>query len=97
MFRRKFIAGLTVAGVSGLSAGLHDAKRSQNRVVTFHIKGFSCVTCATGLDTILRRHKGVVNSTSSYPNATTILEFNPAVVSADSLKALISEMGFNVL
>lgn len=93
MFRRKFIARLGLASASGLAA-VGAAHAGQSRTVTYRVKGFSCITCAVGLDTLLCRQKGVVHSKSSYPDATAVIEFDPALVSEQSLKALISEMGF---
>lgn len=85
MFRRKFIRSLTVAGVTGLAAD--DAK---NKTVKYRIQGFSCVTCAGGLHTMLQQQESVVRSKSSYLDATTTIEFKPSI----TLKAFISEMGF---
>ncbi len=89
MFRRKFITGLTVAGVSGLAA-----EGTETKTVTYRIQGFSCVTCAVGLDTMLQRQDGVVRSKSSYPDATTTIEFRPSATDEKSLKGFILEMGF---
>ena len=89
MFRRNFIARLTLAGVGCGAAG-----DSDNRTVTYRVKGFSCVTCAVGLDTMLRQQAGVVHSQSSYSDGITTIEFKPAIVNEKSLKAFISDMGF---
>jgi Cu+-exporting ATPase len=88
MIRRNFIqwiSGLAAAGAAGAS---------QSRTVTFHVTGFSCITCAVGLDTLLRRQKGVVRSDSSYPNASATIEYNPDLVTEETIKRLIGEMGF---
>lgn len=91
MFRRNFLASIGAIGAVGSAAGASD-----NRTVTYRVKGFSCVTCAVGLDTMMSRQKGVVHAKSSYADATTTIEFKPAWVSEDSLKAAIAEMGFSV-
>jgi copper chaperone CopZ len=88
MFRRKFIAGLTLAGAGAMASG------ADTRKVTFRIAGFSCITCAVGLDTMMRDKAGVVHSQSSYQDAKTTIEFKPKVVSEEALKAFIAEMGF---
>ncbi len=67
---------------------------NKNKTVTYHIKGFSCITCAVGLDTMLGRQTGVIQSKSSYPDAITVIEFNPDVVTEKSLKDCIAELGF---
>ncbi len=86
MFRRNFLQRIAFGAGVGLAP-----KRS---TVTYRIRGFYCVTCAVGLDTLLRQKKGVLRSKSSYANATTVIEFDPGVVTEKELKAFIAEMGF---
>ena len=62
--------------------------------MTYRIQGFSCVTCAVGLDVILEQQKGVVRAKSSYNDARTTIVFHPESVTESSLRALIAEMGF---
>ena len=93
MFRRRFIQLMTLAGAGSLATA-RTAEAAQEKSVTYHIKGFSCITCAVGLDVMLRRNKGVLRSNSSYPDATTTIDFNPAQITPDTLKSLIAEMGF---
>lgn len=66
MVRRQFIQLATLAGVSGL-ATIGAVTATETRTVTYRVKGFSCITCAVGLDTMLSRHKGIVRSESTYP------------------------------
>jgi copper chaperone CopZ len=86
MFRRNFLQRIALGTSVGLTA--------KSKTVTYHVKGFTCVTCAVGLDTLLQRQKGVVRSKSSYRDATTTVEFNPELVTEKELKAFIAEMGF---
>jgi Cu+-exporting ATPase len=86
MIRRNFIAGLAAA-VGTLPA-------ADTKTVTYTIKGFTCVACAVGLDTLLQRQDGVIHSHSTYPEARTTIEYKPAVMTEQALKAFISEMGF---
>jgi|SRR5690348_1909650 copper chaperone len=95
MIRRKFIRQITVAGTGGLATAGTAAARDR-RTVTYRVKGFSCVTCAVGLETILRRERGVTNAQASYPKAVVTIEYDPALISEPSLKALIAETGFSV-
>jgi copper chaperone CopZ len=90
MFRRKFFARLAMAG----AATIGTAHSADSKTVVYQIKGFTCVTCAVGLDTLLQQQPGVVHSKSSYTDATATIEFRPSVISENALKALISEMGF---
>jgi copper chaperone CopZ len=95
MIRRQFIQRLAVAGTGG-AAVIRTAQGGENKIVTYKVKGFTCVTCAVGLETLLRQEKGIVQAKASYPKADVVIEFNPAVVSEQALKAYIGEMGFSV-
>lgn len=91
MFRRHFLQLMTLAGAGSLA---RNAEATQEKTVTYHIKGFSCVTCAVGLDVMLRRNKGILRSHSTYPEAITKIDFEPAVITTETIKSLIAEMGF---
>jgi copper chaperone CopZ len=92
MFRRNFITqvALSAAAIGKMTA-------ADTKTVTYKIKGFTCVTCAVGLDTLMQQQEGVVRSKSTYPEAVTTIEFKPSVITEKSLKGFISEMGFQVL
>jgi copper chaperone CopZ len=94
MIRRNFLQRLAFIG--GFTA-VSKAAANGNRVVTYRIKGFTCITCAVGLDTLLRQQIGIVRSESSYPEAKTTVEYNPKLMSEKALKALVTEMGFSVV
>jgi len=86
MIRRNFI--------TGLAAAVGSIQAADSKTVTYKIKGFTCITCAVGLDTLLQRQEGVVHSKSTYPEAVTTIEYKPAVVTERALKSFIAEMGF---
>jgi copper chaperone CopZ len=95
MFRRHFIRRVTLGSAASLAAaGTASAKSGKS--VLYQIKGFTCVTCAVGLETLLRREPGIERAEASYSKATVIIEFDPARVSEKRLKELISELGFSV-
>jgi hypothetical protein len=67
MDRRKFICRVTGAGASaGLSIG-DSAAAAENRSVVYTVNGFTCITCAVGLEVMLRGLKGVTRANASYP------------------------------
>ncbi len=95
MFRRQFFQRMTSAGAAGIAvAGMTEA--GQYRKVTYRVRGFTCVTCAVGLETMLRREKGIVHVEASYPKAMVTIEFDTAEFTEDSLRKFIAEMGFSV-
>lgn len=91
MFRRRFIQ--SIAGSVATAAA---TKAGQHKTVVYQVKGFTCVTCAIGLETLLRRQKGIARADASYPDGIVNIEFDPNLVTDNSLREFISEMGFSV-
>lgn len=95
MFRRNFIQRIALGAVSGVAAtGAIEA--SESKTIAYRVKGFTCVTCAVGLETMLQREKGIAWAKASYPDATVIIKFDPNLVTENALKGFIAEMGFSV-
>lgn len=94
MFRRQFLQRITYASTGALAVGAVEG--AQAKTVTYHVKGFTCVTCAVGLETLLRRQKGITRAAASYPSGVVHIDFDPALVSEKMLKSYIAEMGFRV-
>jgi len=86
---------MTMAGAAGL-APLDAMAAGAGRTVTFHVKGFSCVTCATGLDTMLGQQKGIVSSKSTYPEGKVTVTFDPDRTTEQAIIAFINDLGFTV-
>jgi copper chaperone CopZ len=95
MFRRQFVQFLGVFGM-GSVATIAAAEDKATRTVTYHVKGFSCVTCAVGLDTMLQKQKGIAWSKSSYPDGVVVIKFDPQSLTEKALQEFIGEMGFTV-
>lgn len=105
MIRRQFIKLATLTGATGLaSLGAIDALRDEparaasrpqaTTTVTWHVRGFTCVTCAVGLETLLRREKGVIAASATYPQSRVTIEYHPKLVSQDALRSAITSLGF---
>jgi copper chaperone CopZ len=93
MFRRHFMQRITSAGAGAL-AGAQTVLATERKTVTYQIRGFSCITCAVGLETMLRRRKGILQVDASYPKASVSIEFDPKLVTERLLQQYIAEMGF---
>ncbi len=93
MFRRRFLQLLTIASVSSL-ASLE--AMAETRTVTWVVKGFSCITCATGLDTMLGQQKGITSSRSTYPEGKVTVAFNPGQITEQTIAKFITDLGFKV-
>jgi len=104
MNRRKFLnrvmggmAG-TAAGIGLAKAGLNlvEAVPKENQSVAYEVKGFTCITCATGLEVMLRQQNGVVRATASYPEAKVLIGFDRNHISEEAIKEFIAGCGFTV-
>ena len=98
MHRRSFIRTLagTGAGVALLKLGTPETRATENASVTWDVKGFSCVTCAVGLRTILEQHSGIVRVKAAYPSGKVEVGFNSDAITAADIKGLIEGAGFAV-
>ena len=93
MIRRKFLSLATLAGVSGLAA-IEGVTLAERRTVTFRITGFTCITCAVGLETLLEKEPGVIHAKASYPENVTTITYNPEKTSEAALAGFIATTGF---
>jgi copper chaperone CopZ len=93
MLRRRFIQLMTVAGAGGL-ATLNTLEAGDARTVAYSVKGFTCMTCAVGLETLLRQEKGVLSAKASYLDASAVIRYQPAMITEEQLKRFIADMGF---
>lgn len=105
MIRRQFIQLATLTGAVGLTSfgaieslrqdpALASAKDLQT--VTWHVRGFTCVTCAVGLETLLRKEKGVVSASATYPQSMVTIQYHTGLVGQGALCSMIGELGFTV-
>lgn len=105
MIRRQFIKLATLTGATGVASfGAIEALRGDSaqsapnpkdaKTVTWHVRGFTCVTCAVGLETLLRREKGIVAADATYPQGMVTIQYHPSLVNEAALRATIAELGF---
>jgi copper chaperone CopZ len=95
MFRRRFLQLVTMASVGSIAA-LETASATAARTVVYRVKGFTCITCATGLDTLLGQQKGVASSKSTYPEGKVTVAFDPAQITDQAIVTFITDLGFTV-
>jgi len=84
-----------MASVGGL-APLEGLAAGASKTVTYMVKGFSCITCATGLDTMLNRQKGINSSKSTYPEGKVTVGFDPRQTNEQAIVTFINSLGFKV-
>ncbi len=95
MFRRRFLQLVTMASVGGL-APLEAVSATATTIVIYRVKGFTCITCATGLDTLLGQQKGVASSRSTYPEGKVTVTFDPRQITKQAIVTFITDLGFTV-
>jgi copper chaperone CopZ len=94
MFRRQFVQIFAALGAGSVALSAADGKVTKS--VTYTVKGFSCVTCAVGLDTMLQKQRGVARCKSTYPEGIVKIEFHPEEITEEAIQGYIREMGFTV-
>ena len=98
MHRRNFIRAMAGggAGMALLSLEAKDKAPSASASVAWTVKGFTCVTCAVGLQTILERQKGIAKVTAQYPSGSVQVAFDSRAVTPVEIRGLIEKAGFTV-
>jgi len=94
MDRRNFLRGVTGATTAAATAGglgiasavAPKAAPKESRNVTYRIKGFTCITCAVGLEVMLKGLKGVTRASASYPGNTVTIGFDEHVTTEKNVE-----------
>jgi Cu+-exporting ATPase len=84
-----------MASVGGI-APLEAVSAAATRTVIYHVKGFTCITCATGLDTLLSQQKGIASSKSTHPEGKVTVAFDPGQMTEQAIVTFIADLGFTV-
>ena len=96
MQRRQFIQAVALSSIGALSAVDAVAAAGTRQTLVLDVKGFTCPTCAVGLDTLLGKEKGILSSHSTYPQGKVTVVFDPEQSSEKSIRTFIAGMGFTV-
>ena len=97
MIRREFMQLVALTGAGALTPLDGRAASGPRETWIFAVKGFTCITCAVGLDTLLGKERGVVSSHSTYPEGRVAVVLNPEESSEPTVRAFIAQMGFTVV
>jgi copper chaperone CopZ len=97
MFRRQFMHLVALSSVGALNPVESIAAAGPRSTLVLQVKGFTCPTCAVGLDTMLGKERGIVSSRSTYPEGKVTVVFDPKESSEDKIRGFIAEMGFSVV
>lgn len=94
MIRRRFLQFVAISGAGALAFEARGAGTA--RTVIYQVKGFTCITCAVGLDTLLSKQKGILSSKSTYPEGKVTIKFDETAITEKAIEGFIAEMGFSV-
>lgn len=95
MVRRDFIQKIAAAGTGTAAAAA--AKPAPAARVVYMVKGFTCITCAVGLEVVLRGIKGISEAKATYPEGKVTVGYDPALQSEEKIRAFIDKAtGFQV-
>lgn len=92
MIRRKFLGMMTLAG-AGVVA-MEGMDLAEKKTITFRMTGFTCITCAVGLETLLEKERGVIRVQASYPESKATIIYHPKLTSEAQLAHYIEQAGF---
>ncbi|MGB7188563.1 MAG: heavy metal-associated domain-containing protein [Acidobacteriaceae bacterium] len=102
MIRRQFLKFAAITGATGLaSIGTLDVLEhhehepaGETKTAQWRVRGFTCPTCAVGLETMLERQKGVKSVQATYPEAVVTVQYSPTQINEVSLRSFITDLGF---
>jgi len=92
MDRRRFLTRLTAASAAvslDVGCGGHATRRA-----VYQVQGFTCVTCAVGLEVMLRGVRGVAEASANYAERSVAVAFDDQVIGEDAVKQFIGSCGF---
>lgn len=95
MIRRKFLGLVTMTGAGGIASTLMANAAAEKRTAIYKVDGFTCVTCAVGLETLLQREKGILTVHATYPEGVATIAYDPRITNEAGVSNIIQEMGFH--
>lgn len=80
------------------SAPITTRSRNANTIKkTFPVLNMSCASCAISTQTILENQPGVLNAAVNFPNASVLVEFDPAITNPAALKTAVQSIGYDLM
>ena len=96
MVRRDFVKRITAGGATGLATA-SGATAAPARTVSYQVKGFTCITCAIGLEVVLKGFRGVAQAKATYPEGKIVVGYDPVATSEERIREFINKAtGFTV-
>lgn len=100
MVRRDFIQKIAAAsgGVAAAQGAATPARKAApGATVVYMVKGFTCITCAVGLEVVLKGIQGISAAKATYPEGKVTVGYDPKLQSEEKIRAFINKAtGFQV-
>lgn len=93
MDRRNFIRNVA-ATVPAAGLTMEGAAPKETASAKFSVEGYTCITCAVGLETLLKMEKGVVRAQASYPGKSAEVGYDSRLTNEKVLVDFIAQCGF---
>lgn len=71
-------------------------KKKKGDTITLKIDGMHCTSCSMSIDGELEDTEGVLNASTKYASGETTIEYDESQVSIDTLKKVITKLGYTV-
>jgi anaerobic selenocysteine-containing dehydrogenase len=100
MDRRSFLCGISAAAgavpTAATATAATPASPKENAVVNWKVNGFTCITCAVGLEVMLRGLNGVARVKATYPANQVSIGYDQHLTNPKTLRDFITVCGFQV-
>lgn len=98
MDRRRFLCGISAVGAVpvGLAEAGSPPTPKENSSVRWKVDGFTCITCAVGLEVMMRGLKGVARVKATYPENEVMIGYDRHLTDTKTLRDFILVCGFQV-
>ncbi|GIK83984.1 MAG: copper-translocating P-type ATPase [Patescibacteria group bacterium] len=70
------------------------AKKASDKIISFHISGMHCASCATNVQRKLSKSKGVVNAQVNYANEQATVEIDEQMFDAQAAASAVKDLGY---
>lgn len=64
---------------------------------TFPVTGMTCANCSAAVEKLLNRQEGVARASVNLADATAGIEFDPNIVSPERIKAVVQDLGYDMI
>lgn len=83
--------------VSVMSLSVFSAEELTSKTACFKVEGMTCTTCSTTLKISIKKLKGIIKIKASADKGSAKVNYDPAVVDANTIKKNIISVGYKAI